>query len=171
MISGIYQIKCNINNKIYVGSSKDIHERWKSHIRSLRANNHHNPYLQHTFNKYGLGVFVFEIIEECSKDDLITKEQYYLDLAFLEDNTFNIAELARAGTVKHHTIETKDKIGKANKGRKYSDEVRQKMSENKQGKKRPPMTEEQKLTMSIALKKHHKQKKEKRYLYLKYLAM
>ena len=86
MISGIYQSKCSINNKIYVGSSKDIHERWKSHIRSLRANKHHNPYLQHTFNKYGLGVFIFEIIEECDKDNLITKEQYYLDLY----NLFNL---------------------------------------------------------------------------------
>lgn len=44
MISGIYNIRNLINNKIYIGSSKDIEYRTYRHLMFLRANKHINPH-------------------------------------------------------------------------------------------------------------------------------
>lgn len=32
---GVYQIKNIVNSKIYIGSSIDIHTRWKQHLNKL----------------------------------------------------------------------------------------------------------------------------------------
>lgn len=39
MTSGIYQIRCTITGKIYLGSSKNIEHRWHQH-RQLRSSEH-----------------------------------------------------------------------------------------------------------------------------------
>lgn len=77
--TGIYQIKCKINKKIYIGSAKDIKDRWRCHKKDLNKNVHHSNKLQNAWNKYGENNFEYIIIEECSENSLIEKEQYYLD--------------------------------------------------------------------------------------------
>jgi group I intron endonuclease len=76
---GIYKIENIINNKIYIGSSIDIDERWRRHIKYLNDNKHHSPNLQYSWNKYGSKNFKFEVIELCSLDVLISREQFYLN--------------------------------------------------------------------------------------------
>lgn len=49
--SGIYVII--INNKIYVGESFDIQNRWEKHKQDLINNIHPNTMLQQEFNKSG----------------------------------------------------------------------------------------------------------------------
>ena len=80
MYSGVYKIKCIVDDKIYIGSSMNIEKRWDTHIKSLRANKHRNPHLQNSFNKYGEKSFIFGIIEYCNLDDILIREQFYLDL-------------------------------------------------------------------------------------------
>ena len=63
-ISGIYQIKCKTNNKIYIGSSVNIKQRWKYHKWQLRAGKHDAKYMQNCWNKYGEEDFVFSILAE-----------------------------------------------------------------------------------------------------------
>lgn len=44
---GVYQIKCTVSDKIYIGStSTSFIKRLNQHLYSLRANNHKNQYLQ-----------------------------------------------------------------------------------------------------------------------------
>lgn len=43
---GIYKITNLINNKIYIGQSKDVEHRIKDHISGLNHNKGHNPHLQ-----------------------------------------------------------------------------------------------------------------------------
>ena len=50
---GIYFIRNKINNKIYVGSSKNLYNREKEHFSDLRKGKHHNIYLQRAYDKYG----------------------------------------------------------------------------------------------------------------------
>lgn len=50
--SGIYCIKNKINDKLYIGSSSNIHKRFICHKYALRKDKHHNKPLQHSFNKY-----------------------------------------------------------------------------------------------------------------------
>ena len=78
MNSGIYLI--TINYKIYIGSSNNIYKRRASHLYRLRKNTHNNPILQNLFNKYGENLFTFSILENCSVDDLLKREQYWIDL-------------------------------------------------------------------------------------------
>jgi len=79
MNSGIYQIKNNTTNKIYIGSSDNFERRKTQHFWYLRSNSHHSTHLQHSFNKYGEEAFEFSIIEECELSILLEREQYYLD--------------------------------------------------------------------------------------------
>ncbi|MBA4547717.1 GIY-YIG nuclease family protein [Thermoactinomyces intermedius] len=92
-IAGIYLIKNNITNKIYVGSSANIERRWKEHKKSLNAGTHHSPHLQASWDKYGKEAFSFSIIEVVDDvNNLIDREQFWLDelKPYKEDIGYNI---------------------------------------------------------------------------------
>ena len=86
-LSGIYQIRNKVNNKIYIGHSINITLRWYTHIDRLMNNTHDNKKLQEDFNTYGLSNFGFSILELLDgKGRLIKKEQEYLnDIDFLDN--------------------------------------------------------------------------------------
>ena len=67
-ISGIYEIRNVVNDKVYIGQSKDIMSRWRDHIARLKNHKHDNQYLQNAWNKYGAEVFSFSILETCEPD-------------------------------------------------------------------------------------------------------
>lgn len=77
--SGIYCIVNTINQKKYIGSSKNLYTRLQSHRSYLRANNHANKKLQNSWNKHGENNFQYFIIECCSENILLVREQYYID--------------------------------------------------------------------------------------------
>ena len=77
MSCGIYKIENQVNQKVYIGQSTNIATRWRRH-RS-EANNLNNSYpLYRAMRKYGLENFSFEIIEECSREDLDSRERYWI---------------------------------------------------------------------------------------------
>ena len=78
-ITGIYKIENKINNKKYIGQSKNIHRRWKQHKHYLNKNQHENQYLQSAWNKYGENSFNFEIICKCNEVELNQWEEYYIN--------------------------------------------------------------------------------------------
>jgi len=78
-ICGIYIIKNNINNKIYIGQSIDIHKRWANHKNELKRNKHVNIHLQRAWNKYGEENFNFNILEKCNEESLSEKEINYIN--------------------------------------------------------------------------------------------
>ena len=93
IISGVYQIRNKINNKVYVGSSKDISQRWLQHISGLKNNKHRNQHLQYAWNKYGEENFEFSILEivvnqNNFKDILIEREQFWIDKFHSVNNKF-----------------------------------------------------------------------------------
>lgn len=75
---GIYCITNTLTNFVYIGQSKDIHRRWTTHIRDLRNNKHENRNLQNAFNECGENAFEFSVLEECTVDELLSKEIYYI---------------------------------------------------------------------------------------------
>lgn len=95
---GVYKITCLSNDKIYIGSSRNISRRFCHHKNSLRKEKHHNHYLQEDWNKYGEENFKFEILEECKEDERYDLEQKYLDLLrpfWYTDIGYNIQEDAQ----------------------------------------------------------------------------
>lgn len=75
----------------YVGSSKNLIQRKNRHFKDLRERKHHSIILQRAWDKYGPESFSFEIIEECSVDQLLNIEQKYIDLL---NPVYNIAKVA-----------------------------------------------------------------------------
>lgn len=72
---GIYKITNTINGKVYIGQSRYISERWKAHrTRSRSQNKEYDTHLYCAMRKYGLENFIFEVIEECSIEELSEKE-------------------------------------------------------------------------------------------------
>ena len=99
MISGVYKIRNIVNDKFYLGSSKEIENRWEGHKQWLRGGYHNNPKLQHAWNKYGESNFVFEIVEEIPLKSLLNREQHYLDLweSYKRGKGYNICPTANGG--------------------------------------------------------------------------
>lgn len=135
---GIYKITNLLNNKIYIGStSKSFNIRWGNHKSKLKDNKHYNKHLQYAYNKYGSDNFKYEILEVCLKEDLIKREQYYIDTLKPQYNINpeanrpinyknpksqkHIENLKKAALLRKYyparTPEWKEKIGQANKFR------------------------------------------------------
>lgn len=108
MKKGIYIIKNNINNNIYIGSSKNIKNRFKEHKRLLKNNIHHNNKLQNSYNKYGLKYFIFSILEECDIENLLKREQHYIDTLKPYFNICKIAGKSNGMNGKKHSLKTKN---------------------------------------------------------------
>lgn len=77
---GIYKIQNKIDKKLYIGYSSNINLRFNQHRYKLRNNIHENKYLQNAWNKYNEESFIFEIIETCSIENCIEKEDFYVQL-------------------------------------------------------------------------------------------
>lgn len=77
---GIYEILNKTTKKSYIGSSKQIEKRWEQHLQALEKGEHHSILLQRAWNKYGKECFNFTVKEECREEELLEKEQKYLDL-------------------------------------------------------------------------------------------
>lgn len=83
---GIYKIINKVNNKIYIGQSIDIQERWYGHLSDAfcseekwQANKRHEQtYFHKALRKYGKDAFVLEILEECLSEELNEKEKYWI---------------------------------------------------------------------------------------------
>lgn len=152
MTSGIYSIVNKMNNKRYVGSAKNINSRIRDHKSGLIKNIHRNIYLQRSWNKYGIDAFSFEILEVCLLDRLLEREQYWIDFHKAYIFKYGYNRSPTAGNVlgikfsedskrkrsialkKYYELnkkiilpETRYKISNTLKGRKLSEQTKEKM--------------------------------------------
>ena len=91
---GIYKITNLINGKVYIGQSTNIKRRWKDHKKdAFWKNNPEYEYpLYRAMRKYGINNFSFEVLEECSKDELNDKEKFYITKYDSYKNGYNQTE-------------------------------------------------------------------------------
>lgn len=90
---GIYKITSKTTGKIYVGQSINIKKRFYEHTYQAFNRNElgYNSILHQAMRKYGAEDFSFEIIEECSVDQLDEREKYWIkELNTLSPNGYNI---------------------------------------------------------------------------------
>ena len=77
---GIYCIRNIINNKIYIGKSKNIYTRIAQHIQCLnKESKDENRYLIHAWNKYGRDNFEYFVLEyfENIDDKLLSERELF----------------------------------------------------------------------------------------------
>lgn len=80
-MASVYEIRNRINNKIYIGSSKNYKKRWYDHTRELNNKTHCNNLLQNAWNKYGGDNFIFTVLRDnISDEEKLIVEQQFLDL-------------------------------------------------------------------------------------------
>lgn len=117
---GVYSIRNIINNKIYIGSTiSGFKRRLSEHLYLLNKNVHHSNHLQKAFNKFGTKSFEFSIIEICLKENIICREQYWIDeyQCFKKDKGYNILPKAYNSSGFKHTEESLILIGEMSKRR------------------------------------------------------
>lgn len=128
--SCIYQIENMVNGKIYVGQTKDYHDRIVSHVSSLKRGCAANKHLQRAWDKYGEAAFQFSVLEYCDVDKLDQREIYWIQ----QKDSFNLGynmTLGGGGIRGYQpTDETREKISVALRGRAFSEETKQKMRDN-----------------------------------------
>ena len=108
MKSGIYSITNTVNNKIYIGQSKNIKARINRHKSELKHNKHKNLYLQRECNKYGFDFLKFEVLEFCEETELNFKERYYIE-KFETNNYKKGLNLTNGGENTKWTKEAREK--------------------------------------------------------------
>lgn len=121
---------------MYVGSATWLGKRCNTHFWDLKKNKHPNIILQRAYNKYGAANFTFSVLEYCSVDKLIEREQYWIDtINCVNPNGYNIKAIAgnTAGVIR--TAETIAKHSAKITGRKRSQEEKDKISLSMKGKK------------------------------------
>lgn len=144
-IIGIYQIKNKLNGKIYIGSSINVNQRLNEHKNNLRHNKHPNKHLQSSWNYYKEENFEFSIIEECNKEMLLKREQFYIDTnkSFEREKGYNNRKKAENNlgiklkyTKKTYKNKCEKMKGKNNPfyGKKHSIEMRKIMGERRKEK-------------------------------------
>lgn len=78
----VYKITNKLNNKVYVGQTRDVGRRLREHRRGYKNdskwNEDYNSHLYRSIRKYGEENFKFEVIKECSLEELGYWEIYYM---------------------------------------------------------------------------------------------
>jgi group I intron endonuclease len=135
--SGIYGFLCQSNNKLYIGSSIDLSTRFNNHIKGFKS----NILLQRAINKYNLQDFYFIIFEYCEPEELLSREQFYLDEIKPE---FNILKTAGSLLGYKHTEESIAKMSEIKTGQNNPNfgitptaETKALISETKKGENNP----------------------------------
>jgi group I intron endonuclease len=134
---GIYLIKCTRPDGLplyYVGQAINIRDRWNEHKRDLRSGSHRNRHMQNVWRKYGESAFSLVVLDACAADDLDESEQWWLDEMHGYLRCMNIAkDVANPQRGIPISAENKAKIGAANRGKKRTDDMRQRLSAATQG--------------------------------------
>lgn len=89
--SGIYKITNQLNGKVYIGQSVDLHTRLTNHIKaSLGITGNIAHQLVHDVMKEnGLDNFTFEVVEKCEKEQLNKKEKLWIETCSSDTYGYN----------------------------------------------------------------------------------
>jgi group I intron endonuclease len=131
-MTGIYSILNSVNGKRYVGQAVDIKKRIQGHFKRLRAGKHHCGHLQLSFQKYGAGAFTHSVLEDCQKENLTDREQYWMDY-YRDRGLYNTAPAAGSNIGVKFSAEVKAKQSAKLTGRPVSEETRAQMSASRMG--------------------------------------
>ena len=117
-ISAVYKITNTITGDFYIGSSKDVKQRWRNHKKPSAWKRYPNNPMYLDMQKYGLDKFVFEILEEVEADSLKELEQQFIETLKPSYNNRN-ANGWDFERYKETNKEYQNKYNKSDKGKEY----------------------------------------------------
>lgn len=89
-VCGIYKITNIKNQMCYVGQAKDMRKRLNEHLKKgLGIDTPQGNKLYQAMLEDGIDSFTFELLEECSEEELNSKERYYIELYNSIDYGYN----------------------------------------------------------------------------------
>jgi|WetSurMetagenome_2_1015567.scaffolds.fasta_scaffold511614_1 group I intron endonuclease len=121
--SVIYKIENIINNKVYVGKSRNIVKRLNQYKYNLKVKSLINQHLLASIEKYGIENFIFSIIEEVEESRLNNREIYWIG-RYDSTNTEKGYNKTSGGDGMSATLEIRLKISNTLLNVKHSDERR-----------------------------------------------
>lgn len=140
----------NMRIQGYIGVSNNPKQRLWEHLNDVRTNNHCNPYLSRVINKY-FDQLIQTIVFEGEKAVCYAYEEELRPTKNIGWNSNKGGAHPPSALGRKLSTDHKEKIGKANTGRKYvcSEETKKKLSELHKGK---TLTEEHKQKVREARK-------------------
>ena len=143
--AGIYQLRCTVNGKIYIGQAQNILSRFNEHRRNRNGLLiYRDCILYRAIKKYGWGKFEISVLEKVDDFELLNeREIFWINKLNPEYNTKGGGNCARGWK---HTEESKRKMSETTKGmykgeknpfygKSHSEETKKKIRESKLGKK------------------------------------
>lgn len=118
-IPGVYLWINKINLKVYVGSSMNLHKRYKSYCNIANTNNSGKEskcFINDALRKYGMENFEFYILQQfisnTNKSIILEKEQYWMDFYKSHDQEigYNICKMAGSRSGSRHSQNTLNKF-------------------------------------------------------------
>lgn len=136
-LPGIYMIKNDLTDKVYVGRAVNIRKRWNQHRHHLRRGNHHCSPLQRAWNKYGESVFSFAplVLNVKTEAELCELENYYISQykCLVSEGGYNVCPSSGTNRGVKYTAESRVKMSQAQKGRIVTPEHRAKIAQTLTG--------------------------------------
>jgi group I intron endonuclease len=141
----IYIIQNKVNNKLYVGVTKNIQQRWYTHLSNARyPGSAKHQYIHSAINKYGSDNFtILEIDSFENQNDALQAEQFWIQFFRSWDKNYgyNLTLGGEGSWGRKLSKEHKEKISisllgnKRSTGVKHTLETKQKMSTSHTGTK------------------------------------
>jgi group I intron endonuclease len=144
-ICGIYCIENIIDGKKYIGKTTDLKDRWRRHKSELSGNRHANKYLQRIYNKYGMYIFNFYVLQELPLEEKILANMEIYWIAYYnsyapDGGGYNLTRGGEGCRGNIHTEATKNILRKKRLmqkdprlGTKHTDERKKMWSEKRKG--------------------------------------
>lgn len=94
LVAGVYAIQNKTSGRIYIGSSNNVRERVRSHIRELNNGSHPNKLLQLDFEKLGNAFFEAKLLETTNNlSQLLRQEERVItDLLYDGKDLYNVTD-------------------------------------------------------------------------------
>lgn len=132
----IYKITNHINQKVYIGQTKDISKRWYQHKKETEKEQP-SMIVNSAMKKYGIDNFTIEIIVSCLDQNSANEAE---EICIKQENShisngkgYNVSN---GGSVAPKTEEFKRKVSQTLMGHEVSQEARNKISKGNIGKVR-----------------------------------
>ena len=134
----IYQYYNRVTDKSYIGQTRDLKSRKRSH--KYNASNDGDTYFYRALRSYGEENFEFTIIEECENRFLNDREAFWIDWrGTIAPNGYNTKP---GGSQAPHSEESKAKMSKKRKGMVFSESHIENLRKSHRGKTHTDETKE-----------------------------